>query len=192
MKILAKSLKIDYEALKDLNHAYKTQYAPVMDGEAQVRVPKGMGEQAKLVLNDAVVKNKRFLAQVEEPRAKGTSFLKYRVQKGETLEAIAERFDVSVDDILRVNRLRRSRIKAGKIIRIPSQAITMKEAKPASKKKGRQASTGDGESIYTVKKGETLSHIARKHRVSMATIAKANNLGSRQRIYYGQRLVIPE
>ena len=47
---------------------------------------------------------------------------------------------------------------------------------------------GAGVSSYRVKKGETLSQIARKHNTSIAELKKLNNLASVHRIRTGQRL----
>ena len=46
-------------------------------------------------------------------------------------------------------------------------------------------------SVHRVRRGETLSTIARRHRTSVSAIMRANNLRSRNRIQAGQRLKIP-
>jgi membrane-bound lytic murein transglycosylase D len=45
---------------------------------------------------------------------------------------------------------------------------------------------------YRVRRGDTLSTIARRHRTTVTAIVKANKLGSRNRIRAGQRLKIPQ
>ena len=45
--------------------------------------------------------------------------------------------------------------------------------------------------LYTVKRGETLSTIARKLRVSRAELAEANHLSVKSRVQQGQSLIIP-
>jgi LysM repeat protein len=192
MKILASALKVDFQELKELNISYKTQYAPVLDGEAFVRVPQGLGEAAKLAISDAVVKNKRFLAQAEVPRNKN-SFLKYKVQRGETLDKIAERFDVSVEDILKFNRIRKSRIRPGTTLKIPSSAFNVIKETPQQASSKSKKSAPEKETVlhHVVKRGETLTRIAQQHKVSVATLARANNIGANNHVLYGQRLVIP-
>ncbi|MBK9295117.1 MAG: LysM peptidoglycan-binding domain-containing protein [Oligoflexia bacterium] len=186
MKVLAKSLKIDYKELKDLNPAYKTQYAPLLDGESFVRVPQGLGEAAKIAINDALVKNKRFLATSSVPAAKG-SFLKYKVQRGDNLSKIAERFDVTVDEILKLNRIRKNKLRPGTMIKIPSStANIVKEASDTSALKKKSSL------LHIVKRGETLIHIARKYGVSLSKLARANDLNTRSYVYYGQKLWLPK
>jgi membrane-bound lytic murein transglycosylase D len=193
MKALAKAMKLDYSEIKDLNPAYKSQYAPVVDSHATVRVPKGTVEAAKLVVADCVVKNKRFVAQGTELPSK-VSFTRYRVKKGETLSTIAQRFDVSIDDILRINsRIKKSRIRPGQTIRIPSSAFNIEKDKKVFAKRAPSASAGSDLApiIYTVRRGDNLTTIARRHDVSVATLIKKNNLAANGKVIRGQKLIIP-
>jgi LysM repeat protein len=45
--------------------------------------------------------------------------------------------------------------------------------------------------VHVVRRGETLYRIALNHGVSMWAIARANGIANPNRIYAGQRLVIP-
>lgn len=46
--------------------------------------------------------------------------------------------------------------------------------------------------FYRVKRGDSLSTIARKHRTSIATLRRLNNLGNRSLLRVGQRLRVPD
>jgi len=46
-------------------------------------------------------------------------FIQYKVEKGDTLESLAEKFDLEKDDILDLNNLKKKRLKPGKVIRLP-------------------------------------------------------------------------
>jgi murein DD-endopeptidase MepM/ murein hydrolase activator NlpD len=50
----------------------------------------------------------------------------------------------------------------------------------------------DGGTAVTVKPGESVSQIARRHGVPVSAVEQANNLGPNGAIYPGQRLVIPQ
>jgi len=45
--------------------------------------------------------------------------------------------------------------------------------------------------VHTVKRGETISRIARHYGVSVKTLLRANNLSASDFIYPGQRLKVP-
>jgi membrane-bound lytic murein transglycosylase D len=188
LKALAKSMKVDYSDLKDLNPSLKTQFSPVIDGKASVRIPVGTSDAAKVALSDATVKNKRYITQASEAPSK-VSFTRYKVKHGETLSSIAEHFEVSVDDILKVNaRVHKNRVRPGMTLKIPSSAFNViKEKKSIT----RNSASSSG-AIYIVRNGDNLSHIAKRHDTTIEAIIKANNLAQNGRVFKGQKLVIPE
>jgi len=187
MRALAKAMKIDYEEIRDLNPAYKSQVAPVLSNTAMVRVPAGTQEAAKLVLNEAIVKNKRYVVAAEEP-IKG-NFTRYRVKRGETLSAIAQRFDVSIENIVKANRIHRNRIRPGQTLRIPSSALSVKSQKVYVLHRGPAQKLEP--IIYVVRRGDTLSKIAEKHDVTVTQLIRKNRLSKLGKVMRGQKLVIP-
>jgi lipoprotein-anchoring transpeptidase ErfK/SrfK len=54
-----------------------------------------------------------------------------------------------------------------------------------------QAAPGAGGTVHIVRRGETLTQIARRYGVSVDALAAANGIANWNRIYVGQRLVIP-
>lgn len=96
------------------------------------------------------------------------------VQRGETLTQIANRYEVSVAHIVQANGIRNpNRI-------FPGQRLCIPDASPLCM------------FIHVVKRGETLSRIARQYGVSVAAIVEANELRNPNRIVPGQMLCIPE
>ncbi|MDZ4676397.1 MAG: LysM peptidoglycan-binding domain-containing protein [Oligoflexia bacterium] len=191
MKALAKAMRIEYDEIKDLNPAYKTQYIPVIGDVATIRVPQGTGEAAKIAVSEAIVKNKRFLAQAEAPSK--LSFLRYKVRRGDTLDKIAETHDTTVDELLKVNRIRKNKVKPGITLKIPTSAFNIDKmprvfhaAKSNSQNKNRYVPS----LTYVVKRGDTLTQIARRHKVSVNDIMKKNRL-AQNKVQRGQKLVIP-
>jgi membrane-bound lytic murein transglycosylase D len=185
MRALAKAMKIDYDEIKDLNPAYKSQYAPAVDGVASIRVPKGTAEAAKLVMNDAVVKNKRLVATASSSRS---TYTRYRVKRGDNLSSIAERFDISVDEIVKHNRIHKNHVRPGQTLRIPSSAFNVeKERKTYTH---RQPSALPP-LIYVVKRGDTLTGIARRHDVSLGELLKNNKQLAGGKVLRGQKVKIP-
>lgn len=102
------------------------------------------------------------------------------VRRGENLTLIARRYGTSVDQLRRLNQLpRRAILRVG-------QRLVVKETGEAG---GGSRSTGSGTS-YIVKRGDNLSSIASRHRTSVRTLMKINNLDS-DVVLVGQRLVLP-
>ncbi len=98
--------------------------------------------------------------------------LTYRVKKGDTLSEIAQKFNVTVEDIIEANNLKYPYvIYAGQKLKIP---VGRKEYK-----------------YYRVRSGDTLSEIAQKFGVSIKDIIRANNLKRPYIIRVGQILRIP-
>ncbi|MEE9490806.1 MAG: LysM peptidoglycan-binding domain-containing protein [Dehalococcoidia bacterium] len=97
----------------------------------------------------------------------------HRVRRGETLFAIGRRYGVHPYAIARANNLQNpNRIYAGQVLRIPTTS------QPQHR-------------IHIVVRGQTLLRIARRYGVSAWRIAQANGIWNLNRIYAGQRLVIP-
>ncbi len=102
------------------------------------------------------------------------------VASGETLTSIAAAYGVQIRDLVRWNGLTDSRLQVGnelKVYRGPG-AETIEAAKPAT-------------TTYQVKKGDTLTQIARRFGVTPQDILNANNLDDPNKVIVGQRLTIP-
>ncbi len=96
----------------------------------------------------------------------------YTVQKKDTLSTIAREFETTAAALTKLNGLKNpNRLTVGQKLKVP--------AKPPT------------ETAYTVKKGDILSSIARKHNVTTQAIVAYNNLPSADKISVGQTLKIP-
>jgi membrane-bound lytic murein transglycosylase D len=105
----------------------------------------------------------------------------YKVQRGDTLSGIARRFGVRESQLAAINNLRsRHRIRAGQVLVLPGVAPVQVR---------REAAPSDG--IYRVRRGDTVSIIARRFGTTEAEIVALNGLRDRNRIAVGQRLKIP-
>lgn len=52
------------------------------------------------------------------PEPQSFSFKRYRVQRGDNLNTIAQRFGVSIDELKKINRLKRSKIYVGQVLKV--------------------------------------------------------------------------
>ena len=112
------------------------------------------------------------------PAKPATSYIEYRVKKGDSLSAIAQRFGTTYQKIASDNG-----IKDPNVI-FPNQILkiyggTSTPAQPAQT-----------EQYYTVQKGDTLSGIASKYGTTYQKIASDNGIANPNLIYAGQKLVI--
>lgn len=95
----------------------------------------------------------------------------YTVQKGDSLWAIASKYNVSVDDIKKANNLSSNLLSIGQKLTIP-------------------VIPNMNQITYTVKKGDSLWLIANKYDTTVEQIKSTNNLSSNL-LSIGQVLVIP-
>ncbi len=129
---------------------------------------------------------------VKEKR--GSSYkcvLKHKVKKGESLIKIAKRYHVWVKDLRKLNNLKSDRLYVGQVLCIKKGKVSNK--KSANKKsfyiKKKKVVT---KRIirYRVKKGDSLSKIAKKYNTTVSRIIKLNGLKKPYIIRPGQRLKV--
>ncbi len=104
----------------------------------------------------------------------------YKIKKGDSIGQIAEMHNVSVSDLRKWNNISGNKIIAGKTIKIYTSS---------SKTNTTTKKTSSGYTYHTVKKGETLSQIAEKYKVSIASLREWNNI-SGNKIIAGKQLKI--
>lgn len=99
-----------------------------------------------------------------------TSSNEYVVKKGDTLYGIANKYNVSVDNLKSYNNLSTDSLSIGQIIKIPDNKVNSNE--------------------YVVKSGDSLYSISRKYGVDVDDLMSVNNLKSTV-LSIGQVLKIP-
>lgn len=111
----------------------------------------------------------------------------HRVQRGETLAAIASRYHTTVAQLMAYNGLRNPNlIYVGQRLRIPTTAPALSTASSAS---GSSATMGS--QVHIVRPGEYLALIAGRYGVTVAALMRENGLRNGNLLYVGQRLRIP-
>ena len=115
----------------------------------------------------------------------------HTVAKGDTLSRIAKRFDMTLGDLVALNRLKpEDPLYVGKRLKIeglsPDGEIKPKQAKVGDKEKGQDKRT------YRVKSGDTLLTIARRQGVSVGTLLKLNDMKLDDPLYKDRILILGE
>lgn len=107
--------------------------------------------------------------------------VKYTVKKGETLSGIARKHHTSITKVRQANGLKKSDVlKYGKVLKVPTSIYAVKKKTPTISTK------------YVIKRGDTLSGIARKHRTTIGKLRKTNGLKKNEIIKIGQTLKVPQ
>ena len=93
----------------------------------------------------------------------------YKVKKGDNLFSISRRFNISIQELIKVNKIQ----EPYKIF--PNQSIFIPQNK-----------------MHIVVKGETLYSISRYYETTVFTLAKYNNIKNINNIKVGKELIIPK
>lgn len=124
------------------------------------------------------------------------------VRPGDTLSHIAARHGVGVGDLARANGIANPRlIFPGQKLTVPGaqgsasssptrQSSTARSASSSGKSRAPVGTTATGATV-TVRPGDTLSHIAGRHGVSLDALLAANSGVDPRRLWVGQKVVVP-
>jgi murein DD-endopeptidase MepM/ murein hydrolase activator NlpD len=112
------------------------------------------------------------------------------VGTSDTVEGLAQRYNVPAREIMRVNGLPTPRnLQPGQSLIIPRQVAGAPPAMAAPQTK--PATVASSGSVHVVNPGETLFSIARRNNIPAAKLAKANNLSLKVQLKTGQRITVP-
>jgi membrane-bound lytic murein transglycosylase D len=122
-----------------------------------------------------------------------SSWLLYRVKKGDTLESIAQKSGMTVMELRRVNRIPTgSKVLEGSALLVDAhgnlapdleaETLSAKIALSAPPSKARRV-------VYRVRRGDTIFKIAKRYGITQRSIRQTNKLRSGQ-LRIGQRLVL--
>jgi membrane-bound lytic murein transglycosylase D len=126
-----------------------------------------------------------YLANLAAYEGDLTSWKKYPARQGESINEIAKKFNVPAPAIRRANNMNRglTSVPSAQIVIIPGPTA---DVNLATAEVTRRAGT----QIYRVRRGDTLSGIARRHKTSVRNLRQLNNMkGSTLRV--GQGLKVP-
>ena len=100
-----------------------------------------------------------------------TTYKDYVVKKGDSLYSIANKNNITVDELKKINNLTSNMLSIGQVLKLPTQD---KEEEMA---------------MYTVQKGDSLYSIAKKFGITVDEIKSLNNLTSNN-LAIGEQLMI--
>ena len=119
------------------------------------------------------------------PASQRVNWAHYRIKRGDSLSAIAARFGTTAEAIRRANKLKSSRIVAGRTLLIPrSGNVAALADASAGTASGRQ------KMAYRVRSGDSFWKIARQHGVGVNELARWNKMAPRDPLRVGQQLTL--
>ncbi|NHB95901.1 murein transglycosylase D [Photorhabdus stackebrandtii] len=139
-------------SIKAYNPGYKRGVTSP-NGPHYIMLPKAKVDQFKNSLaNETVLSNMR--QEVAKNNRRLNKRSQYKVRSGDTLSAIAKRFNSSPRELQRMNNLKTSRLlKIGQILRV----------------------SNDNAIIYRVRQGDSIASIAKRHGINIKDVTNWNN-----------------
>jgi membrane-bound lytic murein transglycosylase D len=167
------------ETLGGIAHRYRVSLRLLTAANPRLRGRLRIGQRVIVPTGGAV--SGRVAQRIADPvvpaGASPSGF--HRVRRGENLIGLAEEYGVTVRDLREWNSIDEAgRIRAGQRLRV------------APPKQARHA-VGGGGRVHVVQRGETLKGLAKRYRVSVQALRKANALTSDATLKPGATLKIP-
>ena len=183
-EVLSNTLGVDIDIIKELNPIYKRNLIPVSkNGKASIRLPYKAA--ATFVNNSDSIY--AYSESLQEKYVAIDAPIVHRVKKGEYLGRIANQYHTTIGRIKNWNNLSSNNLRIGQKLVIYVNPDSAPISSHTTTKRNSK-----GETIYTVKSGDTLWDIARKYSgVSVAQIEQLNNITYRD-LKPGLTLKIPK
>ena len=174
--------------VSDGKEAGKSRENSVRDVKAERK-----GEGGRAAETDAAAKTGHLLQAKagKTPSAREEGSL-YRIKNGDTLGKIARIYNTSIAVLLKLNAMKlRDPLYAGRLLKIPvaTAATRRAEKQTAAGKLSPPANSGTG--IYLVKRGDTLSGIARRHGTTIRVLRELNGLKGSEPLPVDRKLILP-
>lgn len=118
----------------------------------------------------------------EPPAAAPQTPTRHVVARGDTAFSLAQRYGLSVQELLEINGLRNSRLQAGQTLRLSASAATPRAQRATARSQRTRQ--------YVVRNGDTAFSIARRFKVEMAELLRWNGLKSSSVLRPGDSMTI--
>lgn len=171
-------------------------------GYEELKPTEPAKQEAKPVLQEP---KKEVVPQPKEVTTTGIASDYHIVQKGETLYAISRKYNIAVEELIRLNNMNSTGINEGQKILIAAKATAsekniqpepkkvnaekLPDTKPATIDEAGNPVIIDGIKYHTIQPGETLYRLSITYKVSVEKLQEWNNL-SDYTLKVGQRYIV--
>ncbi len=178
LSIAARMAGISLADIKKYNPAFK-QWATDPEGPHHLLLPANKAEDFKIAL-----------ARMDDKDR--VQWYRHKIRSGESLSVIAHKYKISTRALKTANKLKSSRIRAGKYLMVPIAANDKTHIIPdkALADKSRSKPLKSNQFYYRVKKGDSFWKIARQFKTSHKKLASLNGLSAGDTLSIGQKLII--
>ena len=181
LAVAADLADLDIEDLYKLNPGYN-RWATDPAGPHQLLIPIENSDQFKEGL-------------LNIPAKERITWKRYKIKPDQTLSHIADKFNITVDQLKLINKMRSNNIRVGKhlIIPVASKGMSHYALSKTQREKSRRAvyRKGKGKKVFhTVRSGDSLWDISRLYKVGTQQLARWNGISPKDILRAGQKLVI--
>ncbi|MCZ6668706.1 MAG: LysM peptidoglycan-binding domain-containing protein, partial [Gammaproteobacteria bacterium] len=165
--------------LYQLNPAFN-RWATAPDGPHRLLIPRDKTTQFKLALQQL-------------PTEKRVNWVRHKIKPGDTLSQISRQYRTSSALIIKVNKIRGTRIRAGKYLMIPTATKSLNSYKlsQSARISSIQNTPRSGtRHEHIVRSGQSLWSISRNYNVSTSALAKWNGIAPIDTLSIGQKLIV--
>ncbi len=179
LAIVSDMTKMDMDSIYQLNPGFN-RWATAPNGPHRLLIPVNIADSFTQKLASL-------------PESERLTWRKHKIKSGETLSQIAQIYRTNVHALKTTNRLKNSRIRAGKFLLIPTSKRSPESytlSQDSRRYKGLKRSNDGNDYIYRIKRGDNLWDISRHYGVSVAQLCRWNGINRRSTLRLGQKLLI--
>jgi membrane-bound lytic murein transglycosylase D len=173
---IAKTYNLTIDELKKFNNINKKSIYPGQELKLTQEIAETASKTSKTV---ETTKSEESINKIVTSK----KVISHKVKSGESLYSIAKDYDVSIEDLKKLNDIETSKIQPGQKLKIsqPSETIT--------KESITKAEISSKNITHKVQSGESLYSIAKDYNVSIDDLKKLNNIEN-SNIQPGKKLII--
>lgn len=142
--------------------------APQMSSEASEKTQLDFVKDLQALTKEKIESRENIESKIATAKTAEPGFIDVVVKRGDALEKIARNHQTTVEEIIKLNKLKNTQLQIGQVLKISS-----KGSKKNSEEKNISRAS---EEYYIVKNGDNLWTIALKNHIKVEDLLRLNNL----------------